>query len=339
VALQSPDAVIVRNLVLGTLRSPDSLDMDWTVPFAGFYIAAQHAEFSDNVAAGSEDTGMVFIPDVCGEAPRTLRNEVHSALVGVFVLTRDVPCVAVRSVTAWKCSHVGVITVDQRANVDAAGVVVADNHIGLSFNYIRGGYGYTRLHNSLVMGSTPASASCAQSTVCRAMNKQDVFGTTCRSVYGAGWRRVGLMSAQYTNLGKTCGASGFTPCVPITTPDRMWCVSAAVSLLLLPAGLGCRFAAVDAPCRVCARVCVRVCVCRRLQRHAVGEALRSASEHRQRRCGACPLLVVASCGRCVAPPPLTCRVCACPCSCSTSTTSCLRTSPSPSAGSAPRRWR
>ena len=218
---QSTGAVIVNNLGVGTMRSPAESTL-WVRPFASFYLAVRPLLFTDNVAAGSDDSGIVIVPDFCGSSPRILRNEVHSSMVGFFILPVGATCVEMRYLTAWQCSHIGVLTVDQLANLELYNVVVADNHIGISLNFARGGYGYGLVANSLVMGSTPASASCAASTMCRAMVKGDVSGLGCHSVYGSGWRRVGIMSSQYLSLGKTCLVSGmFAQCNPITTPVRL----------------------------------------------------------------------------------------------------------------------
>ena len=220
--LQSTGAVIVNNFVAGTFRSPSLTDL-WVQPMASFFLSAPPALFTDNLAAGSEDAGVVIVPDTCGVAsPSILRNEVHSAMVGFFLLSVGTTCVEARSLVAWACSHVGILTVDQLANIELRGVVVADNHIGVSLNFVRGGYGYGMVFGSLVMGTSPDAASCADNMVCRAMTKGDVAGVGCNSVYGAGWRRVGIMSSQYTNLGKTCGVSHELPvCRPVTTPVRM----------------------------------------------------------------------------------------------------------------------
>jgi hypothetical protein len=117
----------------------------------------------------------------------------------------------------------------QLANLEVRGAVVADSHIGVSLNFVRHGYGYGSVLNSLIMGST-AMSTCSESTVCRAMAKGDVAGAACNSVFGRAWRRVGITTSQYTNLAKTCGVTGFEPCSPLTTPIRMWYVPSTVVL-------------------------------------------------------------------------------------------------------------
>ena len=79
----------------------------------------------------------------------------------------------------------------------------SDNHIGVSLNFIRHGYGFGRVVNSTIMGSSPASAPCTFSTTCRAMSGRDAVGVGCGSVFGSGWRHVGIVTSQYTNAG-TC---------------------------------------------------------------------------------------------------------------------------------------
>lgn len=220
--LQSTGAVITGNLVAGTRRSPDA-SLVWAQPIASFYLNVLPALLSGNIAAGSEDIGFAVRVDRCGASQRRLvNNEVHSALVGVYVLPASSNCAEVRSFVAWRCAHLGIVTVDQSANLELIGVVVSDSHIGISLNFIRSGYGYGTLKQSLVMGSTPAS-TCASSTKCRAVTMTDVSGvsSTCGSVMGAGWRHVGLLASQYTNKGKTCESGGFEVCRPPNTPERM----------------------------------------------------------------------------------------------------------------------
>jgi hypothetical protein len=219
--LQSSGAVLVGNLVTNTKRSPD-LSTTWVQPFSGFLLDVSPSLMVGNIVSGSEDTGYTIRADRCGvSVPRIMNNEVHAALIGVYILPgQGSNCVEVRSFVAWKCSHVGILTVDQTANLEVFGVVVSDSHIGVSLNFIRPGYGYGLLKNSLVMGSTPGS-SCSQSTVCRAMNMFDVAGVGCNSVLGVGWRHVGVMASQYTNKGKTCEFGGFEVCRPPNTPERM----------------------------------------------------------------------------------------------------------------------
>jgi hypothetical protein len=150
----------------------------------------------------------------------------------------------------------------------AAGSVVSDSHIGVSLNYRRGGYGYSLLSNSLVMGTTAASSTCTQSSQCRAMTMADMPGlswsvTRCYrvpflvvvpvtltaaciaetqprwlcsscllcsgSVMGPTWRRVGILTSQYTNVGKTCGiGGGFDICEWVTVHDLLWCLQCPV---------------------------------------------------------------------------------------------------------------
>jgi hypothetical protein len=110
----------------------------------------------------------------------------------------------------------------QLANLELRRVVVSDNHEGVSLNFVRSTSGTSLVTGSLVMGSTAVSADCGQSTACRAMSSLDTAGLTCRSVYGLEWRRVGITSAQYTGLAKTCGVNGeLQVCRPVTTPERM----------------------------------------------------------------------------------------------------------------------
>ena len=219
--MQSTGATLTNNLIVGVKRSPDYTNT-WTQPFSAFYLDVAPKLLSGNVVAGSADAGYTIRPDGCGVSqPTVLNNEVHSALVGVFILPyHGGQCAEVRSFVAWKCSHIGIVTVDQIANLELIGVVVSDSHIGVSLNFIRQGTGYGKLTSSLIMGSTPGS-SCSQSTVCRAMAANDVAGVGCNSVLGSSWRHVGVMASQYTSKAKTCEFGGLQVCRPANLPERM----------------------------------------------------------------------------------------------------------------------
>jgi hypothetical protein len=132
--LQSSGAVLVGNLVANTKRSPD-LSTTWVQPFSGFLLDVSPSLMVGNIVSGSEDTGYTIRADRCGvSVPRIMNNEVHAALIGVYILPgQGSNCVEVRSFVAWKCSHVGILTVDQTANLEVFGVVVSDSHIGVRF--------------------------------------------------------------------------------------------------------------------------------------------------------------------------------------------------------------
>ena len=132
---------------------------------------------------------------------------------------------AVYGWTLWKNAHVGLLTVDQLSNVEVVQTVVSDNHIGISLNFARGTVDdHVYVTNSVIMGSTAAS-TCQQSLTCHAVSPTDFLATssTCGSVYGNAYRRVGLMTLAYMNDGHTCevDADGFTVCSPPNTPTRM----------------------------------------------------------------------------------------------------------------------
>ena len=73
-------------------------------------------------------------------------------MVGFFLLSVASTCAEARSMVAWQCAHVAVLTVDQQANLELSVVAVADNHIGVSLNFVRAGYGYGTVRQSLIAG-------------------------------------------------------------------------------------------------------------------------------------------------------------------------------------------
>jgi hypothetical protein len=217
---------ITGNLIVGNLRSPDYTNQ-WIQPFSGLYInTVNYAAIQNNVISGSEDTGITIRPELCTTtSPVFLNNEVQGALVGLYILPRSNTCVQVRNFVAWKCAHLGIVTVDQTSNVQLQNVTVSDNHIGISLNFIQGSNAVTinraDINQSFIFGSTPAS-TCAASVSCRAMNKTDIVGVRCSSVFGEPFRRVGLISSQYLNAAKSCEkAGGVDNCRPPNLPERL----------------------------------------------------------------------------------------------------------------------
>jgi len=212
---------VTANLAVGVYRNPQ-LTASFVRSFAAFHINTNSiVALTGNVAGSSQDAGFIFrSPDACNAAKPVIRNnEAHSALVGFFVLPSSAACVQITQSRAWKCAHIGVLSVDQSANVLLSKMVLADNHIGVTVNYFRNGNnGQTNITDSRIFGSSPAS-TCSASVTCRAQGRGDSAGTTCNSVLGTSYRRVGVLIPQYLNRAKTCGvAGGLAVCRPVTTP-------------------------------------------------------------------------------------------------------------------------
>jgi len=218
----SQAAVLTNNLIAGNFRSPDD-PYDWVRPFGGFTIdTANFASISNNVVGGTQDAGYVVRLKSCSSTPVFTGNEAHSALIGAFLLPMTGTCIQLTDFVAWKCAHIGILTVDQMVQVLVKNVTVSDSHIGISLNYFQNGNsGRSDILNSRIYGSTAAS-TCSDSLDCRAQTKTDVFGLTCGSVFGLGVRRAGLVLPQYLNRAKTCDIDGGLPvCRPVNTPERL----------------------------------------------------------------------------------------------------------------------
>ena len=220
--------ILTNNAVVGAWRSPSDL-ANWVHPIAAFYLNTVPFALTGNVAAGGSDAGFtVRLTDCTAGYGQVYGNEAHGNLIGLYVLpdhATSTQCVAVYGWTLWKNAHVGLLTVDQLSNVEVVQSVVSDNHIGVSLNFARGSVDdHVYIKGSVIMGSTAAS-TCDQSLRCRAVSPSDLLGTGahCGSVYGNGYRRVGLMTLAYMNDGHTCevDADGFTVCNPPNTPTRM----------------------------------------------------------------------------------------------------------------------
>eukprot|EP01138_Halocafeteria_seosinensis_P003625 gb/GECG01003704.1/.p1 GENE.gb/GECG01003704.1/~~gb/GECG01003704.1/.p1 ORF type:complete len:3814 (+),score=427.70 gb/GECG01003704.1/:1-11442(+) len=217
----SNGAIITDNLIAGVFRSPDQTTR-WLVPTSGIFMDGLPDELSGNFISSSSDGGVTFRPDVCGDI-RVTDNEVSSSLVGAFILSESGDCRIVSGFKTWKIAHVAILTVDQGANLIVDGAVVADSHIGISLNFVTGGTGnYANITNSMILGSTSLS-SCGASMKCRAVSESDLEGKGCNSVFGGGYRRVGIVNSQYTGKAKTCHASPEFSCDldPPNTPGKL----------------------------------------------------------------------------------------------------------------------
>lgn len=214
-------SVINHNLIAGSLLSPDETD-EWVTPQAGIFLESLPSSMTGNVVSASFDAGFTFVPHQCGSTAVIHDNEAHGVRIGAFVLSTVADCVAVSRFTAWKCSHVGILTVDQRANLEVSDSVVSDSHIGLSFDFFRhNANNHASVINSVVMGST-AATECDERLDCYAATEDDPQGVTCGSVLGTTYSRVGILTPQYTNRGKTCEVDGtLDVCRPPNRPERL----------------------------------------------------------------------------------------------------------------------
>jgi hypothetical protein len=229
---------ITNTLVTGNFKSPDVGTPDqtpWAHPQSGIYMETVPSVFSKNVVAGAFDAGFTLPLPVCGTnaSAAFTNNEAHAVRIGAFILPSGSSCVSLGAFTVWKAAHIGVLTVDQTANVYMRNLLVSDSHIGVSMNYIRASLteSSTKIENAFIAGTTLASVSpsdvgasaCAAATSCRAVSLSDINGLGCNSILGSSRARAGILMPQYTGTGKTCGtnADGFAVCRPVNMPTRM----------------------------------------------------------------------------------------------------------------------
>jgi hypothetical protein len=251
----SEDAVVRRNLFVGNYRSIDDSDTSYckvdnsclVKPVSAIYIVAERVQYiQDNIVGGAEDTGLTyFAGEACGggsvwdltggNVPRKSAfggNEVHSAMTGIRILPHPgilalTKCLAVRQATVWTCSDVGIMTLDQMANVEVDEATVSDCHIGISLNFIRSGSeNVVKVANSVIAGSSEAT-TCSSAHQCRSYSADDTLATKCNSVFGTSVHRIGLAIPRYAGHGsgglkpQTCGAAGSKAvCRPITRPTK-----------------------------------------------------------------------------------------------------------------------
>lgn len=233
---------LTRTLVLGSARSPDTglaSQTAWVAPQAAVLLYGLPARMADNYVAASIDAGYIIRPQDCGaagaaagvsSAPRDVyaNNEAVCTVVGVFALPTRTPsgCGRLPGFVVWKAAHIGIVAVDGLVDLTVANAVVADSHIGVSLNYVLSKDSQARsdIVDSLIVGSSNASATCAASTTCKAYTKADTLAASgvCGSVLGASYRRAGVLIPQYTNRAKTCVVDGGLPvCDPLNRPERL----------------------------------------------------------------------------------------------------------------------
>ena len=128
------------------------------------------------------------------------------------------------------------MSLDAKANIIIAGVVLAENHIGINLHFHKEDTNvFTGLVASKVIGSLGldnghcndlADSLWMRSRHCQAFTQSDPLGIqpSCNSVISKLYRRVGILIPQWTNKPKTCAVAGRfdgLACDPPTTPDRL----------------------------------------------------------------------------------------------------------------------
>ena len=220
----SQQAVLKDNLFVGNYRSPDQsslircrAEQSCVVnAFSAIYLpdgAVPHT-LSGNIIAGAEDTGITTRWNSPCDKPNALweDNEIYSAMIGVTVLPelKDVlaeyKCHVIRRVTVWQCAHVGILSIDQTLNLNVDQAVLSNNHVGLSFTFMRTGYDNgVEVRDSVIMGSG-TTKSCTHSRTCRTYNSDtNTLAKYCQSVYGTGVRYIGIALPRYQGAYKTTG--------------------------------------------------------------------------------------------------------------------------------------
>lgn len=182
-----------------------------------------------NVIAGVHDTGITAVwRSNCG-SDKTKNafsgNEIYSAMIGVNVLPLPgvlafFKCTAVRDLTVWQATHVGIMANDQATNMDAINIAVADCHVGVSLNFVRtGSDSIVRILDSRIVGSTDVGKCNRGSMTCRSYSPFDTLGKTCGSIFGPKVRRVGITLPRYTNKVSIKKTGGGTTKLTLTSPD------------------------------------------------------------------------------------------------------------------------
>ena len=255
------NVTVTNNLVVGVHQLPSVLKSlyPWTRPVAAFTIESVDGIVKNNLAAGSYDQGFAiatkyfFQPhqSICAvtrglaytydEATfvaqrKFSNNEAVGCKGGLMVMAMDAAesrpedCVIVNGIVAWRNAHAGIMAVAAEANIIVAGVVLAENHIGVVLDYFKtsdrafSGVVMSKIIGSLHVDGFSDLPDSNWDRRCQVFSTGDPFGlsTTCRSSISDFYHRVGVLVSQFTNRAKTCGAEGrFDQCQPPTTPDRL----------------------------------------------------------------------------------------------------------------------
>jgi hypothetical protein len=279
------EVAVTNNMVLSTHQTPSIFlnGYPWTVPIAAYTFNTFLGVYSNNLAAGSYDTGFsvvtgifsgysgIFSPNMVNPLYSSIlsvnpcaitkgnqnkvnvsvviensifkSNEAVGCRVGLMVVNDDIAesttstCAVVSGIKAWRNAHMGIGGVDAIANTLLSNVVVAENHIGISFSYYRtADNGFSGVANSKIIGSLSSNACIGDSPTvsgtnwaqkCQVFSFHDPYGlsASCESVFGSsGYTRVGVLIPQSTNGGKTCRIAGrfqSGTCSPSIYPDRL----------------------------------------------------------------------------------------------------------------------
>mmetsp|Transcript_16459 Transcript_16459/g.22492 ORF Transcript_16459/g.22492 Transcript_16459/m.22492 type:complete len:2653 (+) Transcript_16459:1-7959(+) len=258
-----------HNLLIATYQLPSVLlsSYPWVRPVAAFTILSPLGVCAGNLAAGSDDQGFsvatsmfklsavkssqCFVTKTAAYSysMSTLErgrifydNEAVACRGGLFIVavspseSEASDCVVVSGFTAWRNSHTGIVSVDTEANILIAGVVLAENHIGVNLHFFKDDVNvFTGIVASKIIGSIGLNTQqCTdlpdsvwkRGHHCQAFTAGDPLGvrTSCGSVISQLYRRVGVLIPQWTNKPKTCAIAGRFAgfaCDPPTTPDRL----------------------------------------------------------------------------------------------------------------------
>ena len=254
----STNATLLRNVVFDSaapliLTAPGTTPWIW--PTAAFFVDAPFVgAAAGNIVGGAADAGFALHAEpTCassgpaaaaagfpplGVSPQWMSNEVHGAVVGVFLLPNTPPATGAGrgtwcglragGFTVFKAAHIGILAIDSAADIALVNVTVVDAHVGVSLNYLprdtSTAPARSDVVDALVVGWGGSTASgwgvapgagggtCgAPSTRCRAAVSSDVAATSstvCNSVLGGDYARVGIIGPLYTNRARSCSADG-----------------------------------------------------------------------------------------------------------------------------------
>lgn len=260
--------VVKNNLVIGTYNLPSILasSFPWTRPIAAFFVLSPHGVLTGNLAAGSADQGFSVV-DIMFIVPRStagvlctvtrsnaypdygsyeltnhlfVNNEAVACRGGLQLISikssvNDIDCAVVTGFKSWRNGHTGVLSLDTKANILLHDLVLAENHIGVSLHFFKGGINsFAGVINSKIIGSLALNnqtcedlpdSAWLRGSHCQVFTPSDPLGLdkSCGSSISGRYKRVGILIPEWTNRGRTCEfAERFSGrCEPPNTPDRL----------------------------------------------------------------------------------------------------------------------
>ena len=225
----SPFGTLKNNIAAG------SVDQGFAVAVGMFHVPAAYRSVCKVTNSRAYSYGVLSTY----QNAQVDNNEAVACRTGFSMVTmsfqesRSSDCAVLQGVKAWRSAHNGILLLDGVVDVVITESVLAENYIGVNLMFYGGGTkALAAVVNSTIMASLGNEGRCTdlsdtkyiRGQHCAAYTEQDPLGvsSTCGSVYGTIYRRIGISIPQWTNKERTCALAGrFQVCDPPNTIDRL----------------------------------------------------------------------------------------------------------------------